>query len=270
MPEYPSNQVKPEDSGCHCSIAVDTGQGVITHIQSDFADGRDSQYLPQLVMQLHDRLKVSPLFMHELLADSAYANGANYAFLEQRGITGWIPVFGMYKPKVAGFPYDKENGQYTCSMGKSLPFKGFDHTAEGRLIKNYWAAPKDCRACALKATCAPNTRCRKITRTAYDPEYLRAYARQQSLKGKSMKRLRQSTVEPVFGSLIHYYGLRRIGVRGKAGASKVMLLAATAFNLRKYLKFKPVAIISQAIALQKEPTDIFSNHFIAFTRLLFN
>ena len=51
-----------------------------------------------------------------------------------------------------------------------------------------------------------------------------------------MKKLRQSTVEPVFGSLTQYYGLRKIGVLGKAGAHKVMLLAAIAFNLKKYLK----------------------------------
>ncbi len=51
-----------------------------------------------------------------------------------------------------------------------------------------------------------------------------------------MKLLRQSTVEPVFGSLTQFYGLRKIGVLGKAGAHKVMLMAAIAFNLKKYLK----------------------------------
>ena len=51
-----------------------------------------------------------------------------------------------------------------------------------------------------------------------------------------MKKLRQSTVEPVFGSLTQYYGLRKIGVLGKAGAHKVMLMAAIAFNLKKHLK----------------------------------
>ncbi|MGI4820335.1 MAG: transposase [Janthinobacterium lividum] len=40
--------------------------------------------------------------------------------------------------------------------------------------------------------------------------------------------LRQSTVEPVFGSLIQHYGLRRMNVRGHAGAHKTMLLAAVA------------------------------------------
>jgi hypothetical protein len=88
----------------------------------------------------------------------------------------------------------------------------------------------------MKANCAPNTPCRKITKTVYDQQYLRAYARQHSWRGRQMKKLRQSTVEPVFGSLTQYYGLRKIGVLGKAGAHKVMLMAAIAFNLKKYLK----------------------------------
>ncbi len=48
-----------------------------------------------------------------------------------------------------------------------------------------------------------------------------------------MKLLRQSTMEHVFGSSAQFYGLRKIGVPGKAGANKVMLMAAIAFNLKK-------------------------------------
>lgn len=33
-----------------------------------------------------------------------------------------------------------------------------------------------------------------------------------------------------------YYGLQKIGALGKAGAHKVMLMAAIAFNLKKYFK----------------------------------
>ncbi|MFN8343490.1 MAG: transposase [Spirosomataceae bacterium] len=61
--------------------------------------------------------------------------------------------------------------------------------------------------------------------------------RQQSLRGERMKRIRQRTVEPVLGSLVEYYGLRKVNVRGKTGAHKVMLMAAGAFNLKKYMKF---------------------------------
>ena len=44
---------------------------------------------------------------------------------------------------------------------------------------------------------------------------------------KRMLRLRASTVEPVLGSLITYYGLHQISKKRQAGAAKVMYLAAT-------------------------------------------
>ncbi|RYE22516.1 MAG: hypothetical protein EOP45_08095 [Sphingobacteriaceae bacterium] len=186
--------------------------------------------------QLQNRLKENELKMTDLLADTGYSNGSNYSFLEQKGVTGWIPVFGLFKPVVPGFTYNKESDEYTCSAGKPLPFKAFEHTADGRLLKSYWAASTDCNRCLLKATCVPNSPCRRITRTPYDEQYLRAHDRQHSKRGKQLKKLRQSTVEPVFGSLTQYYGLNKIGVLGKADAHKVMLMAAIAFNLKKYLK----------------------------------
>jgi hypothetical protein len=155
-------------------------------------------------------------------------------------------------------------------MGRLLPFMSFDHSADGRLLKNYWAAPIDCRQCPSKPTCAPRTRCRKITRTAYDAQYQRAYARQHSKRGKQMKKLRQSTVEPVFGSLVQHYGLRRISVLGKSGAHKVMLLAAAAFNLRKYMKFRPTKSISMVMALEKERQQAFSGSSFTFATFIFN
>ena len=220
----------------HCSMAVDTAEGVISHIQADFADGRDSQYLKDIGLKTQGRLGKNGLTMTDLLADAGYSNGSNYDFLEQRRVTGWIPVFGKYKPEIEGFPYNKERNEYRCPMDRPLPFKGFSTNKYGTVLKNYWAAPRDCKACPMKPQCAPKKRCKSITRTIYDEPYLRAYARQHSEKGRQMKKLRQSTVEPVFGSLTQFYGLRKIGVLGKAGAHKVMLMAAIAFNLKKYLK----------------------------------
>jgi len=220
----------------HCSMAVDTAEGVISHIQADFADGRDSQYLTNISLRVQNRLRKNELVMTDLLADAGYSNGSNYDFLEQRKVTGWIPVFGKYKPKIDGFPYNKEKDEYRCPMNRPLPFKGFSTNRDGSVLKNYWAAPRECKTCPMKSHCAPNTKSKKIARTVYDEQYLRAYARQHSDRGKQMKKLRQSTVEPVFGSLTQFYGLRKIGVLGKAGAHKVILIAAIAFNLKKYLK----------------------------------
>ena len=45
------------------------------------------------------------------------------------------------------------------------------------------------------------------------------------------------TVEPVFGSLINFTGMRKINTRGIESANKVMLMAAVAYNLKKLLKY---------------------------------
>lgn len=68
-----------------------------------------------------------------------------------------------------------------------------------------------------------------------------------------MRRVRQRTIEPVFGNLLHHYGLRRINVRDQAGAHKSMLLAAIAFNLKKLLRYRPEQSQRLAIALPMPP-----------------
>ena len=37
----------------HCSLAVDTAEGIISHVQADFADSRDSQCLPATAARRH-------------------------------------------------------------------------------------------------------------------------------------------------------------------------------------------------------------------------
>ncbi|GAB4020698.1 IS1182 family transposase [Spirosoma migulaei] len=254
----------------HCSLAVDTAEGVISHVQADFADGRDSQNLPDITLKLQQRLAHNELRLEEILADTGYSNGGNYALLEQWKITGWIPVFGQYKPQIEGFPYIPEADHFTCSQGKRLVFKTFDKNADGGWLKVYRADYQDCQQCPLKPSCVPKSQCRQIIRTAYDPFYRRALERQQSRRGQRMKKLRQRTVEPVLGSLVDYYGLRKINVRGKAGAHKVMLMAAIAFNLKKYMKFTTKSALSQAIALKVEWSLAFQDTFRGFGTLFLN
>jgi transposase len=234
-----------------CSMAVDEGHGVISHIQADFADRRDSTLLPSIIEPLHQRLLAHELPVEDVVTDTNYSNGLNYALLEARGITPWIPVFGQYKPEIEGFTYDKEADCFTCPAGKPLPFKRFDSDPDGRLSKRYSAATGDCRRCSRKSTCIPKSKSRKITRTAYDAHYRRALARQQSRPGRRMRRLRQRTVEPVFGSLLQHYGMRRVNTRGRSSAHKTMLLTAIAFNLKKLLKSQSTKTLRLAIALPK-------------------
>ena len=52
-----------------------------------------------------------------------------------------------------------------------------------------------------------------------------------------MKAKRQSTVEPIFGTLTQFMGLRKINTVGVEQANKIMKMSAIAYNLKKYLKF---------------------------------
>ena len=65
-----------------------------------------------------------------------------------------------------------------------------------------------------------------------------------------MKKKRQSTVEPVFGTLTQFMGLRKVNTRGIKQANKVMLMAGTAYNIKKYLKFIKKTAQSQVKAAE--------------------
>jgi transposase len=232
-----------------CSLAVDTATGVISHIQADLADSRDCRHLPSLVPRLQARLTAQELTLRDFVADTGYSNGFNYAFLEQRGITPWIPVFGPYKPTVEGFTYEPATDAYRCRADKLLPFRSFRTTENETWVKQYRAAYKDCQQCPLKASCVPHSQFKQVIRSAFDAAYRRAWQRQRTRRGQHMRRVRQRTVEPVFGSLLHHYGLRRVGTKGQAAAHKAMLLSAIAYNLKKLLKQQPKQLPSVAVAL---------------------
>lgn len=181
---------------------MDTASGLISHVQADLADSRDSAHLPRLVEQLHARLVAQELPLCEVLADAGYANGFNYAFLEQRGITPWIPVFGNYKSVVEGFSYEPDVSAYRCPAGKLLPFRAYCTSLAGNWLQNYRAEYRDCQAWLLKPACVPSATQKKLVRSPYDAAYLRAWQRQQSRQRR--QRIRQGTVEPVFGNLLQH------------------------------------------------------------------
>ena len=102
---------------------MDTAHHVITQIQTDHADKKDSQCLPSLLKNTIDNLKGEGLQIEEVFADAGYSSGTALKSLEENDIVGYIPNFGQYKPIREGFTYDKENDRYTCRRGVHLPFK---------------------------------------------------------------------------------------------------------------------------------------------------
>ena len=82
---------------------------------------------------------------------------------------------------------------------------------------------------------------------------------------KKMKKLRQSTVEPVLGTLINFLAMKRVNTRGIKLANKCMLMAAIAYNLKKMMKFKTNRPMAAMAYLRKEDDRLFSSLFLFFS-----
>jgi len=220
-------------------LSVDTGHHVITDIGAYHADKKDSQYLQDITLRLKQRLNSSGLLWLTLLSDASYSDGENYAFLERIGIKSFIPPHGNYKGGPKGFVYDESKDFYICPQGNEIPFKkAFYDRRSGTKKKEYRCSSLICKNCPIKRKCLSKSATEKyFTVTYYRAEYERNNKRVKSVIGRKMKALRSSTVEPVFGSLTQYFGMRKINTKGIKQANKIMQMAATAYNLKKLLKF---------------------------------
>jgi transposase len=232
-------------------LSVDTAHHVITDIWAYHADKKDNQYLESIVNRLKPRLQQQGLLWHNCIADTGYSSGENYNFLEQIGLQSYIPPHGTYKGGPDGFVYNKEKDHYLCPEGKIIPFKKvFFEKKNNTKKKEYRASSIICKACPLRQKCiGKSANEKKFTVTYYREQYERAIVRVNSKRGRYMKSKRQSTVEPVFGTLTQFLGLHKINTIGIKQANKAMLMAATAYNLKKYLKFNARKAKSEAQSL---------------------
>ena len=238
---------KPRQLNYLSQVSVDTASHVITNIEAHYADKKDSQCLPAVIKNTISNLKAEGLIVEEVLADAGYSSGEALQALEDHNITGYIPNFGQYKPSREGFMYHAEEDYYTCERGVRLLYKKTYSDRKGYAKKQYRSSAVDCKYCPLKSQCIGTSNEKKIDDTIDKPLYDRMHARLQTNRAKRMKKLRQSTVEPVLGTLVNFLAMKRVNTRGIKLANKCMLMAALCYNLKKLLHFK----VPQAIAKVK-------------------
>jgi Transposase DDE domain len=114
-------------------------------------------------------------------------------------------------------------------------------TAEGTRI--YRASKLDCDICKLKAQCCPNAIPRDLDEDARDvarahaatPEYVEGCRRRKK-------------VEMLFAHLKRILRLTRLRLRGPNGARDEFLLAATAQNLRRLARLRPIKMLPGMLA----------------------
>ena len=201
------------------------------------------------------RFGIKPAF---LAADSAYGSADSLAWLvKEKDITPHIPVFdksnrtdGTFSR--ADFAFDAERDRYTCPAGKELvqfrrtyaiPRSGV--TAEGTRL--YRASKLDCDTCKLKAQCCPNAVARKIPRDLH--EDARDMARAHAATPEYVEACRRrKKVEMLFAHLKRILRLTRLRLRGPNGANDEFLLAATAQNLRRLARLRPMNMLPEMLA----------------------
>jgi len=229
-------------------VSVDTASHVICGALADYADKRDSRSMKAVVKQTYVGLETQGITVQEVLADTNYSSGSVLKFLDEQGIGGFIPCHGGYKPERGEFTYDKEKRCYVCPQGKMLPFKNFSFRA-GRARRVYWSSKTVCGSCSQKESCAGKRGFKMLEETVYKSLYDSMHQKVTSKRGKRMRKLRSATVEPVLASLLCFFGMRRVNSKGISSANKHVLMAATAYNIKKMMRYsKPKQPIAAVLA----------------------
>jgi radical SAM protein with 4Fe4S-binding SPASM domain len=251
------------------NICVDTAHHVITDIKAYHADLKDSQYLQDVCQRLKPRLQSQGLLWSTVLADTGFSSGENYAYLEKTNLVSYIPPHGTYKGGPEGFTYIEDGDYWLCRNNKKVTFRKItvEYGKNNNRKRLYLTRASDCKNCPYKPDCAGKAPEKRIAITIYKEEYERAIKRIKSKRGKYLKTKRQSTVEPVLGTLTQFLGLRKLNTRGIENANKCMHMSAVAYNLKKLLKFEQKQRKSMAmVAILFLPSN---NHKTDLKRRLF-
>ncbi len=170
-------------------------------------------------------------------ADKAYGSGQFLEWLLDRGIAPHIRVIDRTRQNAEYFTRDDfvlepEINAYRCPAGKLLTYRGIGRASR---VYTYNASPRDCEACPLKARCTAG-RGRRLVVNFDEP----ARQRTKELAGtepywRSWRERKK--VEVLFAELKNVIKLRRFRLRRRWNVAEQTLMAATAQNIRRLIRF---------------------------------
>ncbi len=251
---------KPRQLNYAGQLAVDDKHHVITGACASTAGSKDSMIFPEIMDQTIENFKQNDIQIGEVLADAGYSSGTSLQYCEDHNLDAWIPNFGQYKPEREGFIFNKEENRYECIQEGGnkafLPYKKTSKDSKGYEKKSYRSSEHDCGKCPLRAQCCGKvTKFKKLEESIHKPLYDKMHEKltQNRAYHRRLVKRRSSTVEPVLGTLINFFNLKRINSRGMSQANKHVLMSSLSYNLKKYLRFtvKKSSILAQVISLKQ-------------------
>ncbi len=130
------------------------------------------------------------------------------------------------------FTYSADRNRFTCPEGKELTYVGINPRNRTHV---YMSTPKRCRDCSQKAHCTTGSY-RQIAIHIHEPARQRARELATTPAFAISQRARKK-VEALFAELKNQIGLRRLRLRRLKFVAEQFLLAATAHNLKRLVRF---------------------------------
>ena len=189
----------------------------------------------KMLTQIIERARFRTPEVDTVIADSGYASGQTSREADERGVELVSPPLANTSTRdiypTERFHIDFANQTATCPAGKTTTKWYVRGTTI--LIRFDKAV---CAQCRLRANCTTATTTGRTLTISRDYEQLMAdRARAQTERFKALYRLR-GAVEATISEAVHCCGLRRSRYRGEAKRTLHALFAATALNVRRFLR----------------------------------
>jgi IS5 family transposase len=213
---------------------VDTASRVILEVEATPALFHQETVAARKMMERLEKLGIKPV---SLGADKAYGSGEFLAWLLARGVQPRIPVIDR-RHQTDGrftrdqFRYDPVVNVYHCPEGKQLRYRGLQRTSQGYA---YQTTAADCQGCPQKKRCTPAPS-RRLFVHWHEParQAVRALVGTPAYEHSRRARYR---IEALFAELKQRMRLPRVRLRRLWNVSEQFLLAATAQNVKRLVRF---------------------------------
>jgi transposase len=215
---------------------MDNASCVIVGVEATVASS--SQEIISARTMLAECVEKFGLTPKTLAADAGYGKADFLTWLENRGISPYIPLRLHYPSgnQLYGldrFTYQSETNSFECPEGKQLKYRGIKPAANRSHI--YRSTEAQCRGCSKKEECTSG---RYKQLVIHVDEEVRQRARLRN-RGPDFFRHQRSRkkIEALFGELKNRICLRRVRLRRLKHVREQFLMAATAQNLKRLVRF---------------------------------
>jgi transposase len=213
---------------------IDTTSRVIVDVEATPALSRQEMVAARRMVERVEKLGLRP---ESLRADKAYGSGEFLAWLLARGVQPHIPVIDR-RHQTGGrftrdqFRYEPAENVYFCPEGKPLRYRGQHRTEHG---SSYCSTAAQCQGCPQKMRCTP-TAYRTLFIHLDEPARRVARALASTPAYERSRRTRYK-IEALFAELKQRMRMQRVRLRRLWNVSEQFLLAATAQNLKRLVRF---------------------------------